>query len=83
MPKFILPPLPEAFMQTPLRSRPYFIKFDLSLAFYHITLHPTVTLHYILHYYRFVRPPFGIRTAPFVCEMLIHTLIRPLRAHRL
>lgn len=68
-------------------SAPYFVKFDLSEAFYHVTLHRTsrrlTTFRIDGNYYHFVRLPFGIWTAPFVCQMLINGLTHHLHAHGL
>lgn len=66
-------------------TTPFFVKFDFSEAFYHVTLHPNsrhiTTFRLDGHYYLFVRLPFGIRTAPFACQMLLTALVRHLRSH--
>lgn len=86
-PRFLLPPLARALYQNPLPNAPYFVKFDLSEAFYHLTLHPTSHSLYTFQldhsYYRFTRLPFGIRTAPFFCQMLVNALTRHLRSRGL
>lgn len=68
----------------PLPRNPYFVKFDLSEAFYHITVHPAsrriTTFELDGTYYRFVRLPFGIGVAPFTCQMLLNAFARHLRS---
>lgn len=82
-PKFYLPSLYQVISRTNWAPNLYYCKIDFKQAFFNINLSPKsnyiTTFIYNKKYYKFNVLPFGIATAPFVCQMMLNKITEYIR----
>lgn len=79
-PKFYLPSLYQVINRTNWAPNLFYVKIDFKQAFFNINLNKKssfiTTFVYNKKHYKFNVLPFGIATAPFVCQMLLNQITK-------
>lgn len=82
-PKFYLPSLYQVISRTEWAPNLFYCKIDFKQAFFNINLCPKssylTTFIYNKNFYKFNVLPFGIATAPFVCQMMLNRITEFIR----